>query len=127
MSLRPRQAFDSATSLPTSIDNMRGDSPFLKTLVSLPVVPAVRAHSIVPCLDPGPPDGDDGVVKYRSAHIEGVDSELVVASGHSTQGEPETVEEVRRILHLHLEEEEGLEAGGWGLVGRQPPASASSP
>lgn len=32
----------------------------------------------------------DGVVAYESAHIEGVASELVVRSGHSPQGHPET-------------------------------------
>jgi hypothetical protein len=41
------------------------------------------------------------VVEYKSAHIEGVASELVVRSGHSTQGTPETIEEVRRILYEH--------------------------
>jgi hypothetical protein len=33
-----------------------------------------------------------------------VESELVVPSGHSTQGTPPTIEEVRRILYLNLEE-----------------------
>jgi hypothetical protein len=41
------------------------------------------------------------VVSYQSAHIDGVESELVVRSSHSTQGEPATIEEVRRILLLH--------------------------
>ena len=36
-----------------------------------------------------------------SAHIDGVESELVVRSSHSTQGKPQTIEEVRRILLLH--------------------------
>lgn len=31
----------------------------------------------------------------------GVESELIVPSGHSTQGEPRTIEEVRRILYEH--------------------------
>ncbi len=48
--------------------------------------------------------GDDGVVKYTSAHIDGVDSELVVRSGHSLQQHPHTIEEVRRILLLHAAE-----------------------
>jgi len=39
-----------------------------------------------------------GLLAYESAHIEGVASELVVRSGHSTQSHPETIEEVRRIL-----------------------------
>jgi hypothetical protein len=46
-------------------------------------------------------DGDDGVVEYKSAHIDGVESELIVRSGHSTQATPATIEEVRRILYDH--------------------------
>jgi hypothetical protein len=42
--------------------------------------------------------GDDGVVP---AHIEPVESELIVRSSHSAQGNPHTIEEVRRILRLH--------------------------
>jgi hypothetical protein len=41
------------------------------------------------------------VVEYKSAHIDGVESELVVNSGHSAQDNPRTVEEVRRILLQH--------------------------
>jgi hypothetical protein len=41
------------------------------------------------------------VVEYTSAHLDGVDSEKVVRSAHSTQSDPETIEEVRRILLLH--------------------------
>jgi hypothetical protein len=49
-------------------------------------------------------DGSDGVVRYQSAHIEGVQSELIVRSGHSVQANPQTVLEVRRILLLDAEE-----------------------
>jgi hypothetical protein len=38
----------------------------------------------------------------RSAHLEGVESEKIVGSGHSTQSHPETIEEVRRILREHI-------------------------
>ncbi len=44
------------------------------------------------------------MVKYTSAHIDGVDSELVVRSGHSLQQHPHTIEEVRGILLLHVAE-----------------------
>ena len=47
-------------------------------------------------------DGDDGFVSYRSAHLDGVASELIVESGHSVQGNPEAIEEIRRILLEHL-------------------------
>jgi pimeloyl-ACP methyl ester carboxylesterase len=88
--------------LPTSIDNMTPGNPFLQTLAAIPVAPGVTAHSIIAVRGDGPPEeGSDGVVKYSSAHIEGVASELVVRSGHSTQAEPATIEEVRRILLEH--------------------------
>jgi hypothetical protein len=44
---------------------------------------------------------DDDRLPYSSAHIDGVESGLFVHPDHSTQGRPETIEEVRRILRLH--------------------------
>jgi len=86
----------------TSIDNMTPGNPFLKTLSSLPVVPGIVAHSIIAVEGTGPVyQGADGVVKYKSAHLDGVESERVVRSGHSCQGHPDTIEEVRRILREH--------------------------
>jgi hypothetical protein len=88
--------------IPTALDNMDASNPFIKTLASLPIAPGVHAHSIIPVKGTGPvDDGNDGVVEYKSAHIDGVESELVVRSGHSTQATPETIEEVRRILYEH--------------------------
>jgi pimeloyl-ACP methyl ester carboxylesterase len=88
--------------LPTSIDNMTPGNPFLRTLSEIPVAPAIAAHSIVAVRGAGPPEGQsDGVVSYESAHIEGVESELVVHSGHSAQSQPEVILEVRRILLEH--------------------------
>ena len=64
----------------------------------------VTAHSIIAVKNPDDPREKwvDGVVSYSSAHIDDVTSELVVHSGHSTQSDPETIEEVRRILLEHL-------------------------
>jgi pimeloyl-ACP methyl ester carboxylesterase len=87
--------------IPTALDNMDGSNPFLLTLSGLPISPGVHAHSIIPVRSDPPEQGNDGVVEYKSAHIDGVESELVVRSGHSTQGTPETIEEVRRILYEH--------------------------
>ena len=53
----------------------------------------------------------DGVVKYKSAHIDGVASEKIVQSGHSTQSHPNTIEEVRRILLEHLDETAATKLG----------------
>lgn len=91
--------------LPTSIDNMSPGNPFIVTIAKIPVAPQVTAHSIVGITGEGPlEEQGDGVVKYSSAHIDGVESELVVRSGHSMQSQPEVIAEVQRILHEHLEQ-----------------------
>lgn len=65
-------------------------------LSEAPIAPGVAAHSIIPAKGSGPVEsGNDGVVEYSSAHIDGVESEKVVGSDHSTQSRPETIEEVR--------------------------------
>ena len=40
----------------------------------------------------------DGVVPYRSSHLDGVESEVIVQSDHGVQNEPEAIIEVQRIL-----------------------------
>ena len=88
--------------LPTSVENMSPGHQFLRALNELPIDPGITAHSIIAVRGDGPVTGkSDGLVAYESAHIEGVASELVVRSDHSTQGHPDTVEEVRRILREH--------------------------
>lgn len=95
-----------ASRVPTSIDNMSPSNPFIETLAEIPVVPEVKAHSIIAVGKGSRPleSASDGVVKYPSAHIEGVESELLVKSPHSgMQAAPQTIEEVRRILLGHSE------------------------
>jgi pimeloyl-ACP methyl ester carboxylesterase len=96
----PTQRISSLERFPTSIDNMSPGNTFIKTLAGIPIAPGVHAHSIIPVEGDGPlADEVDGVVAYKSAHIDDVESEYVVRhSGHSTQSNPETVDEVRRIL-----------------------------
>ncbi len=90
--------------LPTSIDNMSPGHPFIAAIAGIPVVPEITAHSIVGVVGEDPLEsGGDGVVKYTSAHIDGVESELIVPYPHSMQAKPEVVQEVQRILHHHLE------------------------
>jgi len=87
----------------TSLDSMSPKNPGLLALAEIPVSPPIKAHSIIAIKgDDLPPEGDDGVVEYKSAHIAGVESELVVRSSHSCQSKPKTIEEVRRILLEHL-------------------------
>ena len=99
------EAARSMKNVPKSIDNMDPKSTFIQTLASIPITPDVSAHSIIAVKNPtdSREKWNDGVVFYRSAHLENVASELVVYSGHSTQSEPQTIEEVRRILLEHLE------------------------
>jgi len=88
--------------MPTSLDSMSPKNPFLLALAEIPPAAGVKAHSIVAIDgDEQPPEGDDGVVKYTSAHVDYVESELIVRSYHSCQSKPVTIEEVRRILHEH--------------------------
>lgn len=88
----------------TSIDQMTPGNPFIETLASLPIAQGVEYHSIIAIKGDGPVEqGDDGVVKYASAHLPGAASEKIVRSGHSTQAEPATIEEIRRILRAHVD------------------------
>ncbi|MCD2452326.1 alpha/beta hydrolase [Methylicorpusculum oleiharenae] len=87
---------------PTAADNMNPNNPGLKTLASIPVASHIPAHSIIAVDGDGPKEeGDDGVVAYQSAHIDEAISEKVVNWNHSCQGQPEVIEEVRRILLEH--------------------------
>jgi pimeloyl-ACP methyl ester carboxylesterase len=104
--------------VPTAVDNMSPRSPFIQGLQEVPVAPSIKAHSIISVEAKYWSDGsfnaeqgNDGVVAYSSAHIEPLESELVVRSPHSCQANPDTIEEVRRILRLHvgLETSVGLE------------------
>jgi len=101
-----------------SIGNMSPDSRFIQVLAELPIATGVRAHSIMGVKKGPKEEGGDGVVTYQSAHLDDVDSELVVRSGHSSQSNPVVVGEVRRILIEHLER--AIEAGIASPVGFSP-------
>ncbi|MGB3224123.1 MAG: hypothetical protein WBB23_15090 [Desulforhopalus sp.] len=91
----------------TSLDVMSPDSPVLKIMAEIPLAEGITGHSII-SIDGNdtPPEGDDGVVKYTSAHVEYVESEFIVRSPHSCQSHPLTIEEVRRILLKHLQQDD---------------------
>jgi hypothetical protein len=83
-----------------SINGMSPGNPGIEALRKIPVASGIHAHSIIPTLQDGLlEDRNDGVVEYKSAHIDDVESELVVEhQSHSTQSNPLAVREVRRIL-----------------------------
>ena len=121
---------------PTAVDNMLPTNRFVRTLSASPIAPGVMAHSIIPVKDAGLPKGqDDGVVKYESAHLEGIASEKIVRSSHSTQSTPATILEVRRILYEHLgiacglecEVPERVDGAMAGTTKPEPPAVTADP
>jgi hypothetical protein len=83
---------------------MTPGNPFLKELSGIPVDKRIIAHTI--CGIRGhdvPPAGGDGVVRYESAHMEGVESELIVPYAHSMQARPDVIAEVKRILMENMQ------------------------
>lgn len=89
----------------TGIDNLRPDDIMLLYLNKLEMASHVPYHSIIGNRKArGIPGGSDGIVAYSSSHLDGAVSELVVKSGHSVQQNALAIQEVRRILLLHLKE-----------------------
>jgi pimeloyl-ACP methyl ester carboxylesterase len=95
----------SALELPTSIDLLSPASPALEQLASRSAPVGVHYHSVIGVAFGKGVKGTDGIVPYTSAHIDGVDSEVVVPAVHTTvHHHPRAVLEVIRILHEHLRE-----------------------
>ena len=89
--------------MPTSLDGMSPKNPLLLALADIPVAPWVKANSIISVQGKGDyHKGRDGLVAYSSAHVDYVESEHIVRSFHSCLDQPDTIEEVRRILHEQL-------------------------
>ena len=87
----------------TSADSMSPDNPVIRTLAEIPLAPGVTGHSIIAVKGDGDPKlGNDGVVEYTSAHLDGMASEFIVRSDHSSQLNPLAIDEVRRILVEHV-------------------------
>jgi pimeloyl-ACP methyl ester carboxylesterase len=87
---------------PTSIETLDLESPVLDALLRMTKNPKTTYHSIIGSLRPeGVASTTDGIVAYKSAHLDGV-PERVVRSDHGVQKDPEAIREVRRILLDHL-------------------------
>ena len=89
---------------PNSISGMSPKAPLLHALYPLPV--QTPFHSIIGNRGMAKiplKDSSDGVVPYWSSHLAGAVSERIVPAQHVTACQnPETVEELKRILRLHL-------------------------
>ncbi len=103
---RDTQMLDTATSL----DSLSPEAPILPVLISAQRPPWVKYDNIVGRL---PRDdwqvrlfGDgDGVVPYKSAHLDFANSEIEVPAEHDeVHRHPQTILQVRTILQQHLRE-----------------------
>ncbi|MBP7958841.1 MAG: alpha/beta fold hydrolase, partial [Thiopseudomonas sp.] len=96
-----------------SISNLSNQDPFVRLAADLPIAERVSYHSIIGNNTPelSLEQSSDGVVPYNSAHLAGAQSEKVIPSWHSVQETPEAIVEVRRILHTHLQETNGVSYG----------------
>ena len=92
-------------SLENGIDNLSPQSLFSAALSSSDWAPTIPVHSVMGDLwSTGRTGGGDGVVAYESAHVEGVESELVIHADHlSVHKKTPAIAEIRRILLKHLE------------------------
>ncbi|MFM8829540.1 MAG: lipase family alpha/beta hydrolase [Spartobacteria bacterium] len=86
-----------------SIRFLQAKSPLLLSILKLPMSKRVTYHSVIGDQGKGDtPQSSDGVVPYWSSHLPNAKSEKVVPSGHGANEDPEGIEEIRRILRLHL-------------------------
>ena len=86
--------------LPNSVDGLSPKNPLLKVLDQAPI--QAPHHSIIGDRGKGDtPNSTDGVVAYWSSHLKSAKSELIVPGPHGSCELPETLAELRRILHLH--------------------------
>ena len=85
---------------PTSLFSL-APNPLSDRLADLPI--KVPFHSIIGHLGgDGRPGGSDGVVAYKSSHLDGAASEKIVSAGHDLIAHPETVAEIKRILEENI-------------------------
>lgn len=86
--------------IPNSIDQLDENDPFVEATGKLPISDRVSYHSIIARqhADGALADSDDGLVPYRSAHLQGAASEKIIVSGHSVQETAASIIEIRRIL-----------------------------
>jgi hypothetical protein len=89
--------------MPNSVTGLSPENPTFKMLDARPI--EVPHHSIIGDRGKGDtPNSSDGVVEYWSSHLKTAKSEKIVPGPHGSCELPETIEELKRLLHLHLRE-----------------------
>ena len=79
-------------------------SKFMELTANIPPEQGLAFHSIMGNITDShdPNTMTDGIVPYKSAHLNGAISEKIIHGGHSIQETPQAVLELRRILRQHL-------------------------
>ena len=86
-----------------SVDSLSSHSPIFPALEKCIKSPYVKYHSIIGQIKDST-QKYDGVVRYHSSHLDGVESELIVESAHTEiTHNPATIIEVGRILIENME------------------------
>lgn len=111
---------DKVGAIPTSVDMLDPEAPAIKVISHRAKPERVHYHSVIGVVKdnnfyqeirevlrwddhPG-----DGVVRYDSAHLDFAESELVVKADHmKVHHHPKAVQEVKRLLYLHLNSKPG--------------------
>lgn len=87
--------------MPNSVTGLSPNNPTLKVLDNRPIT--APYHTILGDQGKGnSPQSSDGVVEYWSSHLKNAESEKIVPGPHGSCELPETLDELRRILRLHL-------------------------
>jgi triacylglycerol esterase/lipase EstA (alpha/beta hydrolase family) len=95
------QLTGSAKRLPNSVSGLKPSNPALAVIDSAKMT--VPYHSIIGDRGKGDsPNSTDGVVPYWSSHLGGAQSECIVPGPHGSCNLPQTIDELKRILRLHL-------------------------
>jgi len=96
----------------TGLHDLDPDSLFIRALSESPMKEGLVFHSIIGDQEQSDhPGGTDGVVPYSSSHLDNAESEVIVHSGHSIHRSPGAMQELLRILLLHLREEQQADEG----------------
>lgn len=95
---------------PTSMESLLPHSPELETVKKMPLRPGITIHSIIGKVGDGPLEAsNDKMVPYWSSHFEPAVSEIIVPSKHGNiTHHPDAIQELHRILTLHLDEGNAL-------------------
>lgn len=86
----------------TSAQSLAPGAPMTSALEMSPVRAGVTYHSVIGDRGLGDtPHSSDGIVDYWSSHLDGAASELIVPTGHRSYLDPQSIQELKRILRLH--------------------------